>query len=345
MIQTAGPNAQMAKSQSSRTPGNHAAKKRKAAVTMGPLVEGLAVVKMKPKQAAIISQKILERARQITNGTVLERGEERFLFERLEQVQSKARQSRPGKELIAAIKHIVISANQRLVYKIIHESRRDRRFFRDLVQEGNVGLLEALKRFDYKRGYRFSTYAGWWVRAYVQFSHTNTNNTIPLSQRGLYELSKIRKHGQMFVQKFHREPTIKELAESTELTEARVSRLLAYHDAVSDQTKNGEGSSMDQKLYDIVQETAEDMVERESLKRWVSANLNGIQNRLDRREKDILKRRFGINPYKREQTLKVVSRKYGISRERVRQLEGRAIEKLRGIAVEEDIMEPDRFIN
>ena len=227
----------------------------------------------------------------------------------------------------AARKHLT-RANTRLVVSIAKKYRNRGMAFIDLIQEGNFGLMHAVEKYDHTLGYRFSTYATYWIHQSIGRALTNKSRSIRLPVHVDARLKTLYRARTEMEQTLGREPTVEELAEKLEVQPSDVTDLQRYgRTAVSLDEKVG--SEEDTERMELVaDENAEspiDFVAREML----SVDIDKVlAERLSPREAQILRMRYGLNG-REPQTLKEIGKKFGLSRERIRQLERRALRQLR----------------
>jgi RNA polymerase sigma factor (sigma-70 family) len=233
-------------------------------------------------------------------------------------------------ETIRALKGRLMQANLRLVVSIAKRYRHTDLSLLDLVQEGNVGLMKAVDRFQYRRGFKFSTYATWWIRQAISRSIADTGRTIRLPVGVLDSLNKIAAARRELSRELDRDPTVQELAARTRIPAEKVmlvvrsSAPLASLDApVSESAVFGE----------ILPDTAARPPDARLVEEDVLRQVKHALGSLSDRERLVLELRFGLLNA-REHTLREVSEKLGISRERARQIEGAALERLRASAGE-----------
>jgi RNA polymerase primary sigma factor len=254
--------------------------------------------------------------RQIGDGRLLTPGEEREL----------ARLKDEGDE---AAKRRLIECNLRLVMSITRNYTKAGVPLLDLIQEGNLGLIRAVEKFDYKLGYKLSTYATWWIRQSITRALADQGRTIRLPVHVAEQVRKVMRARRVLAQKLNREATLPEIAKESGFPPERVRALLELvEDPVSLETPVGDGES----LYgDLIEDTHSDRPDDATAVNLRSAELSVALDRLAPRMRHVLSRRFGLDG-EHPQTLEEVGADLGITRERVRQLESRALRELRVVA-------------
>jgi RNA polymerase primary sigma factor len=254
--------------------------------------------------------------RQIGDGRLLTPAEEREL----------ARLKDAGDE---RAKRRLIESNLRLVMSITRNYTRAEVPLLDLIQEGNLGLIRAVEKFDYKLGFKLSTYATWWIKQSVSRALAEQGRTIRLPVHVADQVRKVTKTRRLLGQKLNRDPSLEEIAREIEITPERVQELLdLVQDPVSLDTPIGEGDSS---VADLIPDTSADQPELETADRARSTELLEALAKLQPRQRRVVIERFGLDGV-RPRTLEEVGTNLGITRERVRQLEARALRELRAIA-------------
>ncbi|HYZ77409.1 MAG TPA: sigma-70 family RNA polymerase sigma factor [Gaiellaceae bacterium] len=254
--------------------------------------------------------------RQIGDGRLLTPSEEREL----------ARRKDEGDE---AAKRRLIEANLRLVMSITRNYTKAGVPLLDLIQEGNLGLIRAVEKFDYRMGFKLSTYATWWIRQAVTRALADQGRTIRLPVHVAEQVRRVMRARRVLGQKLNRDPTIEELAGESGFPAKRVEELLELvEDPVSLETPVGDGESL---YADLIEDVHSDQPDETTAKRLRTAELAEALQHLNPRMRRVLALRFGLEDGK-PQTLEEVGSVLGITRERVRQLEARALRELRTVA-------------
>jgi RNA polymerase primary sigma factor len=254
--------------------------------------------------------------RQIGDGPLLTPAQEREL----------ARLKDEGDE---AAKRRLIESNLRLVMSITRNYTKAGVPLLDLIQEGNLGLIRAVEKFDYKLGYKLSTYATWWIRQAVTRALADQGRTIRLPVHVADQVRRLMRARRQLAQKLNREPTMEELAKESGFPEKRVQELLdLVEDPVSLETPVGDGESM---YADLIEDIHSERPDETTSQKLRGKELAEAMLRLNPRMRRVLALRFGLDG-EQPQTLEEVGAGLGITRERVRQLEARALRELRAVA-------------
>ena len=238
------------------------------------------------------------------------------------------RQMSIGEAKARRAKKEMVEANLRLVISIAKKYTNRGLQFLDLIQEGNIGLMKAVDKFEYRRGYKFSTYATWWIRQAITRSIADQARTIRIPVHMIETINKLNRISRQILQETGREATPEELAEKMELSEDKIRKVLKIaKEPISMETPVGDGDD-DSHLGDFIEDNSiESPIDRATAEGLREATLEILET-LTPREAKVLRMRFGIE-MNTDHTLEEVGKQFDVTRERIRQIEAKALRKLR----------------
>ena len=243
------------------------------------------------------------------------------------QIKDINRRVTMGEAMARRAKKEMVEANLRLVISIAKKYTNRGLQFLDLIQEGNIGLMKAVDKFEYRRGYKFSTYATWWIRQAITRSIADQARTIRIPVHMIETINKLNRISRQMLQEMGREPSPEELAERMEMPEDKVRKVLKIaKEPISMETPIGEDE--DANIGDLIEDTTIALPVDEATKSNLTDSTRNVLGSLTAREAKVLRMRFGID-MNTDHTLEEVGKQFDVTRERIRQIEAKALRKLR----------------
>ena len=245
----------------------------------------------------------------------------------VDEILDKAKEIEFGSKMMEQAKNKLINANLRLVVSIAKKyTNRGLQFF-DLVQEGNIGLIKAVEKFEYRKGFKFSTYATWWIRQAITRSISDQARTIRVPVHMIEQINKVVRESRQLLQKLGREPTDEEIAQQLHWPISRVKQVKnVAREPISLETPIGEEE--DSLLGDFIEDKEVENPANQTAYTLLKEQLNTVLESLPKREQDVLKMRFGLDDGY-SLTLEEVGLTFNVTRERIRQIEAKALRRLR----------------
>jgi len=245
----------------------------------------------------------------------------------VERIKDISRRMSIGEAKARRAKKEMVEANLRLVISIAKKYTNRGLQFLDLIQEGNIGLMKAVDKFEYRRGYKFSTYATWWIRQAITRSIADQARTIRIPVHMIETINKLNRISRQMLQEMGREPLPEELAERMMMPEDKIRKVLKIaKEPISMETPIGDDE--DSHLGDFIEDTTLELPMDSATSNNLKMATNDVLAGLTPREAKVLRMRFGID-MNTDHTLEEVGKQFDVTRERIRQIEAKALRKLR----------------
>jgi len=244
-----------------------------------------------------------------------------------DQLKEALRAIEAGEAKASEPKSELVKANLRLVFSIARRYINRGLQFLDLIQEGNIGLMKAVDKFEYQRGYKFGTYATWWVRQAITRAISDQARTIRIPAHMIEVINKLNRTSRTLVQQIGKEPTLEEIAEKMGMSPEKVQKILKItQKPISLETPIGEEE--DSRLEDFIEDKEAISPQDAAISLNMARQIQKVLSTLNKREEKILRMRFGIGE-KHDHTLEEVGQDFDLTRERIRQIEDKALRKLK----------------